>query len=335
MFRRFFVALVFFLAFATSLVAAQTVAGEFEGEDGQFIGSTIYQLGFNSFAEEKRSYLRGVNIGGKCAYYEGPNAPCTPEGGSFLLPGGDDLYSWYYYDTIIAAMAPYNDEIAQLKLERKGRAAACDESRGWRGDVWYDAEDCFYNVQEEYDYGKIYNKEAEQYKAKYSFFKKLNEEISKRYLTGEREAGALQALQTAFSGYDSCMGTCDAPFGASKKAASNCDNICIDKYQETLMKDFARYRKEELAILETEIKSAPPSGPLQGENQPLSGEQGEQLPSQDDLTALNDGGPSDGASKSESKIGAVFIAAMSLAFGILIWYLIFKYILKLRKRFKK
>lgn len=313
---------------STSFAAA---LGEFEGEDGKFIGNTIYQLGFSNFAEEKLNYLRGVNIGGKCAYYDGPNAPCTPEGGSFLLPGGDSLYSWYYYDEIVAAMAPYNEALAQLRLEKKERDAACDDSKGWRGDNWYDAQDCFDIVKEEYDYGKIYNKEAEQYKARKAYFKTLNEQISKRYLTEERETRALQSLQVAFSGYNSCMDTCDEPFGASKKSASYCDDICIEKYQETLMRDFDRYRKEELALFESQIPvtTGPLSGALPGEQTPVEdGQEPFQPGGGEDISALNDGSPSGNPVTTGQKAGAVFVASMFLATGILMWYLIFKFVIK-------
>lgn len=345
MLKRIVVTILFCMVLLSSIVSAAAV-GEFEGEDGKFIGSTIYKLGFNNFEEEKLNYLRGVNMGGKCAYYEGPSAPCTPEGGSFLLPGGDDLYSWYYYDEIGAAMIPYNEALAQLRLERKERARVCDESTGWRGDTWYDAQDCFDEVKNDYDYGKIYDKEAEQYKVRKSFFKKLNEEIVKRYLTGEREEGALQSLQTAFSGYNSCMDTCDEPFGASKKSSSHCDDICIEKYQETLMKDFARHRKAELALLESQTTSEtnPLSGnlpgsqlPDQGEQTPFQSDQDNRLPDindeGNDIKALNDGTPTKPDSKGGSKLGAIFVASMFLATGILMWYLIFKYVI--RKIWKK
>lgn len=312
------------------LVSFASVAAldELEGEDGQFIGNSIYGY-FGSFAEEKMAFLRHVNMGGKCAYYEG-DAECTLEGGSFLLPGGDDLQG-YYYDDIVEAMAPYNDALAQLRLEKKGRDAACDESMGWRGDTWYSAQDCFDEVKNEYDYGKIYDKEAEQYKARKSFFKKLNEEIAKRYLTGEREEGALQSLQIAFSGYNSCMDTCDEPFGASRKSSSYCDDICVGKYQETLMKDFARYKKEELAMFESQagIPNGPLPNDLPGQESPVQYADGE------DISSLNDGSPSDSQVKSGSKIGAVFVASMFLASGIFMWYLIFKYVIGKIKGKKK
>ncbi len=251
-FKKELIVILLFIIILSSILSV-VAAGEFEGDDGKFIGSTIYKLGFNSFAEEKLSYLRGSSLGGSCTYYDGPNAPCTPEGGSFLFPGGDDLYSWYYYDRMVVTLDSFNVALDKLRREREVAADACESM--------YTA--CYEDVKNKYNYGLIFNKEVERYKFQKSFSKKINEDITKRYLTGEREVGALQSIEIAFSGYNQCMSEARET-NAQGTSSSRWDDICEDKYQETLMKDFARYRKEELVLFESQVEVKNGNLPGQG-----------------------------------------------------------------------